>query len=102
MNRPGCICAGIIFIVMALWAGPVFAAISEEAAVTIAKAYMRNNGYENNYVLFWPSVTDDYNYKNFWHITFPPSVTNFLEGRFAYSVDVDKTTGEVLSGQPKE
>lgn len=91
----------VIFMVMSL-GSPVFAALNEEAALTIAKGYMRDNGYDNDYVLFWPSVTDDYNYKNSWHITFPSNVTNFLSGRFAFSVDVDKETGKVLSGQPSE
>ncbi len=92
----------IVFMLVSFLGNPVFAGISEEAAITIAKGYMRNNGYDNDYVLFWPSVTDDYNYKNSWHITFPPTVTNFLAGKFAFSVDVDKETGEVLSGQAKE
>lgn len=102
MNKYIRVCTWVVIAVIFLGGSPVFAAISEEAAITIAKGYMRNNGLDNNYVLFWPSITDDYNYKNSWHVTFPPSVTNFLEGQFAYSVDVDKETGQVLSGQDKE
>lgn len=95
--------AGFVILILTFLLGsPVFAKLSEEAAITIAKGYMRDNGHDNDYVLFWPSVTDDYNYENSWHITFPPSVTNFLSGQFAYSVDVDKETGKVLSGQARE
>jgi hypothetical protein len=94
--------AVLVFLVMSFLGSSVFAAISEEAAITIAKGYMRDNGYDNDYALFWPSMTDDYNYKNSWHVTFPPSVTNFLEGNFAFSVDIDKETGEVLGAAARD
>ncbi|MFA4842389.1 MAG: hypothetical protein WC658_00960 [Candidatus Omnitrophota bacterium] len=87
----------VIFIFIFLLGSPVFAELNEEAALAIAKGYMRDNGYGNDYVLFWPSITDDYKYENSWHITFPPTVTSFLEGRFSFGVDVDKETGKVIS-----
>jgi hypothetical protein len=93
----------LVFAAILFIAGPAFAGgISEEAAIVIAKGYMIDNGYDQDYVLFWPSVTDDYNYKKSWHVTFPPTVTSFLAGNFAFSVDIDKETGNVLGASARD
>lgn len=71
--------------------------VSEREAVSVAKEYMRDNGYDNDYMVFWPSVTDGTRYGNSWHVSFPPAVPTFLTGRFSFGVDVDKKTGAVIS-----